>query len=234
MADICPPASGMGPGDPFQTRFLTCETDAVTACLDGPIEIGSVIIEGPLDVNILGQPIDVNQRALDCELDSVTICTDAPIEVTGSVTIDTIVDVSGSASIETKHPGVPGKIVPGSRWHTTGYVALSGTLTIVSPIPGPNQRVVCDWLDYSLVAASLSLLGGTAQPVIRDGGVGGTVIWQNAFGLLGTIAVGTTYSDGRQLVLVSSVGNELTYQLPATLAIFDMSLNFGGYLVDVS
>lgn len=207
---VCPPASGVFDVDvtnEVDIRDLDCSTDSVTVCPPA---------SGVFEVDVTNE---VNIRPLSCDTDSVEVCLDQPISVTGS--------------IEIKHPGVPGTIVPGSRWHQTGLATLTGLLTIVSPTPAGNQRVVCDWIDYGLVAAALSLGGGTAQPTIRDGGAGGTIIWQTAFGLIGTIAIGTTYTNDEQLVLLSSAGNQLTYQLPATLAIFDMTLNFGGYIVEV-
>lgn len=184
MADLCPPVSGIGPpSPPFGSRFLECETDSVTVCIDQPLAVSGII--------------------------------------------------GISNAVETKHPGVPGTIIPGSRWSRTGFNSLAGTLTITSPTPAGNQRVVCDWLDYSLVVASVGLGGATMRPQVLDGG-GGPVLWQNAIGIVGLVNLGTTYSgDSDGLVLVSSLGTALVFTLPVLLTLFDKSLNFGGYLVQV-
>lgn len=217
MADMCPPVSGVGPCDEqnqcfsFSFRPLNCDIDSVNICT-----------ETPLDVSVVNE---VNIRPLDCLTDSVSVCIEEPLDVN--------VVNTGTISVEQKHPGVPGTIVPGSRWHVTGFNSLAGTLTIVSPIPAVNQRVICDWLDWSLVIASVGLGGAALRPRVYDGTAAGPIIWQIAIGLAGLVDIGTTYSgDSDGIVLQSSPGNQLTFELPSVLTLFDKSINFGGYIVE--
>jgi hypothetical protein len=74
LAQCCCEAVSGGSGP---SRFLNCETDSITICVDAPIPVtGDFGFDGPISVTGV-----VDIRLLNCSTDSVTICATDPIPV---------------------------------------------------------------------------------------------------------------------------------------------------------
>lgn len=229
-------------------------TNPVDVVLDEPVDVnitggtvciddceGSITVDGtvsiddsiPVDVNITGGTVCID----DCG-NSITVDDGG-----GSLTVDGTVDanITGTVTIVTEQPldaGVPGVVVPGSRWQRTGFLSIglgSGTLTVQSPIPAGNQRVVIDWWDYNALV-TVSLLGLlNSQPRIRETATPANIHWQSTVGVAASGSLGSTVAfETSRHIIMGPVGARLELVLPITgLVSLDLVANMGGYLVSV-
>lgn len=137
--------------------------------------------------------------------------------------------------VEVKHPGVPGLVEAGSRWSSTSSADVVGadSISISSPTPGAQQSVVVDWISYTM---QVTVVGDDVSEIVEiEDSLSASILWSQSVGFVTNPPVGTveTYT-GPSPILVGTLGSPITMSYPVNAGVeITVSLNFGGYFVDV-